>query len=151
MVMGMDAPFFGCNDMKTFRWIKTGIDVWGLQDSPRHFRGFVSRIADGSFSWYITGGPSYSIVFSNNRNIIRVMCGETATRKDAKREVEKIVHAIHRYCVKTSFGIHDYAIFEFENGIPIVRAVGTAKHCNHYLKPGRLIVNVSRYRKQREA
>lgn len=61
---------------------------------------------------------------------------------------ENVVFAIHRYCRQTSFGKHEYATFEIEGGEAVVRAVGSATHCTKYLEPGRLLVNVVRYRKR---
>lgn len=129
-----------------FRWINTGYSVFGLEDAPRHFRGYVSLASGGVWTWYVTGGPSFSESRSWEPGIRFVMCGECPTRRAAMREVEGIIYAIHRYCRKTTFGRHPFAVFEFEAGEPVVRAVGTAKHCERYLRPGGLIVDVGRYR-----
>lgn len=114
--------------IKGMRWIETGKKVWMLEDEPRHFNGCVSDYGD-RFTWFI--GLHYQ--------------GEAKTKREAMNEVEKIVMPIHRYCQKTSFGTNQYALFEYENGEPVVRAAGNAKHCEKYLLPGRLIVRVDRY------
>jgi hypothetical protein len=57
-------------------------------------------------------------------------------------------NSIARYCANTSFGDHEYAVFEYVNGMPVVRAVGTQRHCEHYIGPGRMMVNVGSYRQQ---
>jgi hypothetical protein len=136
-----------------FRWVETGKDVWGLEDDPKHFRGFVLPIAGDNYSWFVTGGPSFSESCTWKSGTTWVMCGESPTRKAAKLEVESVVFAIHRYCLSTTFGGHEYALFEFEDGSPVVMAVGSGAHCEHYLKPGGLIVRVSAYqnRKPRKA
>lgn len=60
-----------------YRWVETGYGVWQLEDTPRHYRGCVSVTSDSEcYAWWVTGqGPS----------------GESATRDEAKREVERHV------------------------------------------------------------
>lgn len=46
--------------VKGYRWVETGYKVWQLEDGrpgSRHFRGCVSLISDGLYSWYVVGGP----------------------------------------------------------------------------------------------
>jgi hypothetical protein len=136
--------------MKGYRWRNTG--VWQLEESgTRHFVGSVQRLSDGTFSWTLPGGFCVSKIsdgMGNESGSDRwYLCGEVPTLQEGKRAVEKLIFAIHRYCLGTSFGKHDYAVFDFENGEPVVRAVGTVKHCQRYVTPGRLIVSVSKYRK----
>ena len=116
--------------IKGMRWIETGKKVWQLEDEPRHFNGCVSDWGSHC-TWYV--GMYWQ--------------GEAKTKREAMGEVEKIIIPIHRYCLATTFGDNEYAVFEVVNGQAVNRASGTAKHCKRYVMPGRLIVNVKRYRK----
>lgn len=115
--------------IKGLRWIETGRKVWQLEDTPRHFCGCVSVYGDGYAKWFVGSFAQ----------------GEAKSEKEGKTEVEKVIIPIHRYCQGTTFGKHPYAVFEFENGKPVVRAVGSADHCQRYMKEGRLIVNVKEF------
>lgn len=75
--------------MRGFRWVETGVKVWGLEDAPRHFLGFVSLIWGGVYSWSVPGG--YSIVYSWKSEVLYVGCGESPTELQAKRELEYFV------------------------------------------------------------
>lgn len=63
--------------VRGYRWVRTGPDYWLLEDTPKHYRGGVLALSDGSYAWYLGGGSRIE--------------GESPTRRAAMNEVERRV------------------------------------------------------------
>lgn len=69
---------------------------------------------------------------------------ETA-KMTAKRRIGA-PNSIARYASNTEWGQNEWAVFEYVAGVPVVRAAGTKGHCEAFMAPGRVLVDVRAYR-----
>jgi hypothetical protein len=65
--------------IRGYRWIETGCKVFGLEDSPRHFLGYVSvTCSPDCWNWFTSRSPDSE-------------AGYAETIRGAKAEVERRV------------------------------------------------------------
>ncbi len=62
------------------RWVEKGNrDVWMLEDQPHHYRGWVIKVTDKEYQWYVCG---------------TTIQGECQTRRRAQDKVEEQVRVL---------------------------------------------------------
>jgi hypothetical protein len=57
-------------------------------------------------------------------------------------------NSIARYASNTTWGENEWALFEYVAGMPVVRAAGSKRHCESYMRPGRMLVDIRGYKEQ---
>ncbi len=107
--------------VKNLRWVETNPRTVFLLESHRskRFIGKISATCDPNcWMWNCFGGQ-----------------GESPSLREAKDKVESYWVPIFRYAQATTWGSNEYALFELhpDDG-PIVRAAGTAQHCDHHFQ-----------------
>lgn len=53
-------------------------------------------------------------------------------------------NSIARYLseAKSNFGNNEWAVFEYEQGAPVMRAAGSKAHCERYMSEGRHLIDL---------